>query len=226
MADNWLESYGAYRYWSLVESVYLLNGLQPRSDSDFKKIDMQSGGEVGRTYRRLKDAIVSNPPELPWLPGFSKWVGNARFCPREVITWAEQIGIVVPPELSAMVVRVTRQATSESQAANVATEIDFGMLATRQQLIDAFGPFTGLNMSWFDNQTDKPALWNARRIDGTSGRKSTQPLFCPFAVMQWLIDPKRKVGRPFSNDETAWRMLKTHFPKVYAANSIGDPRTD
>jgi len=103
-------------------------------------------------------------------------------------------------------------------------DLDFDMLATRRQLIDAFGTFTGMDITWFKNLKDMPALKDARSIQGQGGRGHiAEPLFCPFAVMRWLVSPRRKKGRPIS-DATAWRMLETHFPKVYAANSIGDPR--
>jgi hypothetical protein len=43
--------------------------------------------------------------------------------------------------------------------------------------------------------------------------------------MLWLADPKRRKGKPIQN-ETAWRMLKTHFPKVHAQYLVGDPNAD
>lgn len=106
-----------------------------------------------------------------------------------------------------------------------AEEIDFTMVATRQQLIDAFGTFTGMDKSWFDNLTTSPKLMAARKCKGQGGRYRAEPLFCPYEVMQWLADPKRKKGRRLS-DTKAWLLLKNHFPKVYNKNSIGDPSTD
>lgn len=101
---------------------------------------------------------------------------------------------------------------------------DFAMLATREQLIAAFGPFTGMNADWFDNIKDKPALLAARRITGQGGRGHlAEPFFCPFDVMQWLVSPKRKKGRPLS-ERKGWELLEKHFPRVYASRSIGDPR--
>lgn len=102
--------------------------------------------------------------------------------------------------------------------------IDFAMLATREQLIAAFGPFTGMNADWFNNIRDKPALRAARRITGQGGRGHlAEPYFCPFAVMQWLVDSKRKTGRSLS-ERKGWELLERHFPMVYASLSIGDPR--
>lgn len=104
-------------------------------------------------------------------------------------------------------------------------EIDFTMLATRNELIDAFGRHTGMNMTWFDNLTDTPKLNDARKVTGQGGHHSVEPLFCPYEVMQWLADPKRKKGKPLLV-ETAWRLLKGNFERVYNQYSIGDPNAD
>ncbi len=105
-------------------------------------------------------------------------------------------------------------------------ENDYTKLATRQQLIDAYGPFTGMSAEWFHNLRDAPGLRHARKVTGQGGRGHIkEPLFCPYEVMAWLIAPKRRKGREMS-DDTAWRMLETHFPSVYAQYSIGDTRTD
>lgn len=106
-----------------------------------------------------------------------------------------------------------------------ANEIDFTVVATRSELIEAFGRFTGMEKSWFDNLTTSPRLMAARKYMGQGGRHSAEPLFCPYEVMQWLIDPKRKKGRPLG-EPTAWRLFKSHFPKVYNQYSIGDPNAD
>lgn len=129
----------------------------------------------------------------------------------------------------------TRQQVTPAQApeveqapitATVVTDgIDFTMVATRKELIDAFDKFTGMDKSWFDNLTTSPKLMAARKFTGQGGRQSAEPLFCPYEVMQWLADPKRKKGKPL-NDTTAWRLLKSHFPKVHNQYSIGDPNTD
>ncbi len=101
---------------------------------------------------------------------------------------------------------------------------DFAMLASREQLIAAFGAFTDMNADWFRNLKDTPALLAARRITGQGGRGHlAEPYFCPFAVMQWLVDGKRKKGRPLSGRK-GWELLERHFPMVYASRSIGDPR--
>ncbi|MDP9932526.1 hypothetical protein [Variovorax paradoxus] len=105
--------------------------------------------------------------------------------------------------------------------------IDLGMLATREELIEAFGRFVGMDMSWFDNLEDTPKLKAARKVKGQGGRgRTTVPLFCPYEVMQWLMSPTSRKVRRQLGDLTAWQQLERYFPKVYAAYSVGDPRTD
>lgn len=114
--------------------------------------------------------------------------------------------------------------SNQRQETATKESIDFAMLATRAQLIAAFGTFTGMDDSWFTNLKDTPKLKDARRIEGSGGKDSTEPLFCPYAVMSWLIDPKRKKGRSLSED-TGWRMLKKHFNSVYDVFSVGRDNT-
>ena len=112
----------------------------------------------------------------------------------------------------------------ETDSSNNATACDFSMLATREQLIEAFGRFTGLDASWFTNLKDTPALLAARKVTGQGGRGHiAEPLFCPFTVMQWLADSKRRKGRKLSA-EKAWELLEKYFPKVYDTRSVADPR--
>ncbi|MDP1999604.1 MAG: hypothetical protein Q8K22_08430 [Rhodoferax sp.] len=117
------------------------------------------------------------------------------------------------------------QAKDTATPALVAAEDELTMFATRTELIDAFGKFTDMDKSWFDNLKDAPRLMAARKFTGQGGRHSAEPLFCPYLVMQWMADPKRKKGRKL-NDTTAWRLLKSHFQKVYDQYSIGDPNTN
>ena len=97
---------------------------------------------------------------------------------------------------------------------SASAQTQWHLLATPGELIAAFGSFTGMDKSWFKAVKDKPQLLAARYSLGVSGRGGTEPFFYVFPVMQWLIDPKRKTGRPMSV-AVGWRMLKTYFPKVY-----------
>jgi hypothetical protein len=104
------------------------------------------------------------------------------------------------------------------------SDLDLSLLATRQQLIAAFGAFTGMDQGWFKNLTDTPGLLSARKIKGSGGRGHLQePLFCPFDVMRWLVSDTRKKGRKLGEDK-AWELLEKHFPKAYGAHSAADSR--
>ena len=132
-----------------------------------------------------------------------------------LLEWAERLGI-----------GHTLNCTPKSELSEQPEGIDSTLLATRQQLIAAFGTFTGINMKWFKNLKDSPALLETRKVRGRGGRGHVmEPLFCPRAVMLWLIDPKRKKGRGMTQ-ETGWRMLKAHFPKVHALHVDYDPNAD
>ena len=113
-----------------------------------------------------------------------------------------------------------------SVAPPVAAGVDYSILATRQDLIDAYRAFTGMDMTWFKNVTHSPKLLAARKLSGQGGRgRNIEPFFCPYKVMLWLIDKKRKKGRRISSDK-AWEILEKHFPNVFNIYSIGDSRTN
>ena len=122
--------------------------------------------------------------------------------------------------------------TTEQVAAEPAPEADaawpkkhYPELATRNQLISAFGAFTGIDKAWFKNLKDTPALLKARKVEGVGARGSTrEPLFSPMEVMLWLMDPKRKKGRPFHSDGKPWELLEKNFPLAYKKHSSADPR--
>lgn len=113
-----------------------------------------------------------------------------------------------------------------AQAPATTASVDFSQLATRSQLIDAFGNFTDMDGSWFAHLKDTPKLRAARKVSGHGGRgHTTEPYFCPYEVMCWLADPKRKKGRKLSSDK-GWDLLEKHFSKVFNQFSIGDTRAN
>jgi hypothetical protein len=108
--------------------------------------------------------------------------------------------------------------------APISTKIDYTLLATREELISTFGPATGMDLGWFKTPKDSPGLLAARRVKGRGQRGRTQePLFCPYAIMQWLTDPKRRRGRKLTSNK-GWDLLERNFLRVYAQYSVGDPR--
>jgi hypothetical protein len=141
----------------------------------------------------------------------------------DLIEWAKEKGYVADEVLEAW--EAHQAETKMTQTKTVSNDgPDYRMLASRDQLIKAFGAFTGMDATWFKNLKDTPQLDSARKVTGKGGRgRIAEPFFCPYEVMVWLIDPKRRKGNPIQPD-TAWRMLETHFQTVYNERSIGDPR--
>lgn len=128
-----------------------------------------------------------------------------------------------------MVAELLRPVTGPAESVVQAEAIDLSMLAGPGQLIDAFGLHTGMNASWFKNLKDYPALSGAIKRKGTSGRgRATEPLFCPFLVMQGLMKTPRKGSKrkAFKEAATPWRMLKRHFPRVYDMHQGQSPLDD
>jgi hypothetical protein len=125
----------------------------------------------------------------------------------------------------------SNETTPESQALLIEQQeaIDLSMLADPSQLIEAFGRYTKMDASWFDKWQDHPSLKNAIKRKGTPGRgRTTKPLFCPFLVMHGLMKKPRRGNKrqAFLNDETPWRMLKQHFPRVYDMHKGESPLDD
>lgn len=144
---------------------------------------------------------------------------------RESITQSEFLQLLADyPVQSATAHPQAAAPAPVADSASDAPACDFSMLATRDQLIEAFGRFTNMDASWFNNLKDTPALLNARKVAGQGGRGHiAEPWFCPFEVMQWLADSKRRKGRKMSSAK-AWELLEKNFPKVYNARSVADPR--
>lgn len=143
----------------------------------------------------------------------------------------EQPAPAVPPvaESAPAVVGDTRTEAPQPEPVVQAEEIDLSMLADPGQLIDAFGRYTNMDASWFDKWKDYPALNNAIKRKGTSGRgRTTEPLFCPFLVMLGLMKKPRSGSKrkAFEVEGTPWRMLKQHFPRVYNMHKGLSPLDD
>ena len=100
--------------------------------------------------------------------------------------------------------------------------IDFNLLATRAQLLSAFGN-RGLKKAWFNELNSHSWLLAARRSKGQGQRGNVvEPLFCPLAVMNGLVTSIRGVSR--MSADNGWSVLERHFPHVAHANSFADPR--
>lgn len=145
----------------------------------------------------------------------------------DLIEWAKEKDFVADEVLNAW--EAYNKAGAGGQAEAVSSVPDYGLLATRYQLIKAFGNFTGMDDSWFRNVKDFPALDVARIGRGQGGRGHiVEPMFCPYLVMQWLMKKPRKGSRrqAFKTNEKPWQLLKGHFPKVYAQHQGDSPLED
>lgn len=101
----------------------------------------------------------------------------------------------------------------DENSAPYESPFDYALLATPQRLIDAFGQ-RRLKEAWFDDLKSHKWLLDARRRKGQGQRNGLPPLFCPFTVMNGLINNVRKKNRLPA--DTAWRTLQRAFPAVYA----------
>lgn len=147
-----------------------------------------------------------------------KWLlsADAQRQWRKTIDDAIEAGDLIPLDFQSRLPKRPAKRESEPETA----EIPRSMLADPEQLIQAFGSFTGMDASWFRNLKDKPGLLRARRSKGTRGTGGASPLFCPYAVMTWLTDTKtkRKVGRTLG-EHKGWELLERHFSRVYSQYS-------
>lgn len=175
-----------------------------------RRIDFETGGYSTKKPPELAFDIEVRPPwDSLVLEGFApaKVPPQAQQSPQE--TPAPEPAPAAPPEAD--------------------SGIDYSLLATPQQLIEAFGRFTGMDAAWFDKWADYPVLNNANKVKGTSGRgRTTEPLFCPFLVMQGLMKKPRKGSnrKEFLTDSKPWELLKRHFPNVYAIHQGLSPLDD
>ena len=214
-----------------AQAARLMSGLDPDLHGDLESLQNESDPckalENARKWERIAvgQGMENAPPEA--------WIEWADRQPMQDDTQPGRPSLFVHPlfrieagKLKAKPQDATCSAAPVGSESADGEALDFNLLATREQLIAAFGAFTGMDRSWFKNLKDAPALLAARRVAGQGGRGHiAEPRFCPYAVMQWLISPRRGKGRRIEVG-TAWRMLKTNFPKVHAQYEVGDPSTD
>ena len=168
----------------------------------------------GVLQRYTKGRVLPDEPDFETLPDDCRVVGYDVHALADEYTSHDAQQAAPQAAVSAPV----------TDSASNAPACDLSILATREQLIEAFGRFTGMDASWFKNIKDTPALLAARKVTGQGGRGHiAEPWFCPFEVMQWLADSKRRKGRKLST-EKAWELLEKNFPKVHSAHSVADPR--
>lgn len=72
-------------------------------------------------------------------------------------------------------------APAVAESASDAPACDFSMLATRDQLIEAFGRFTNMDASWFNNLKDTPCFTERPQ----SGRTRRARTYCRAVVLSF-----------------------------------------
>jgi len=114
------------------------------------------------------------------------------------------------------------QPFSDAGPVTAEASLNLKRLATRTELLAAFEVW-GLKRIWFDALKDRAWLLAARKVKGRGQRgHSTEPLFCPFEVMDGLttkVKPPRRLS-----EEKGWTILERAFPACYAHFEIRDPR--
>lgn len=205
-----------------VHAAMLLSRWNPNNMSA-EDAETHSSDEMGpQDFRRLRNTFEGADKSANRT--LQHWVDYARQRNLRIHSWIGEWEECIHALQADTEQRVECTAPLADSASN-APACDFSMLATRGQLIEAFGRFTGMDASWFKSIKDTPALQTARKVVGQGGRGHiAEPWFCPFEVMQWLADSKRRKGRKLSV-EKAWELLERNFPKVHSARSVADPRT-
>lgn len=107
--------------------------------------------------------------------------------------------------------------TDNNVVVEAASKLRLELLATPNQLIEAFGPATNMQKSWFDTPKDTPKLINARKVPGRGGygsKGAIEPLYCPYEVMHFLFKT-RKNGASKLPQKRGWTILSHKFKAVY-----------
>ena len=199
-------------FFTVSEAAQILKHVHP--DIDIRQmIDRMRDATVaerGKEHAMVRD----HRDRLPLKPSvaFREWRELVR--EDELIKWLDALGPGYSFPLSSLAPRTESPVPIE--------ELDYSLLATPEQLVDAFGKW-GMQVAWFDDLNSRKWLLNARRVKGQGQKGQTfPPMYCPFAVMNGLIEKVRKKNR--LSPDAAWRTLEHKFPKVHVAFEQHDPR--
>ena len=166
--------------------------------------------------------------ELPAISAadFAAWLAaQGETSSVHITAWFKAVGASTQPQAPGaheLALPVDTAPVQNTAKPSPGEELDYSLLATPAELLDAFGKW-GMGVAWFDDLNSRKWLLDARRKKGQGQRGHViEPLFCPFAVMKGLIGSVRRANR--LQPDTAWRTLAHKFPKVYAEFSEYDPR--
>ncbi len=145
------------------------------------------------------------------------------------VPWIDETGwnnvVDLPPnlEIDFAPCEVAEPEQNFSSDSDEDSPIRYELLASRTELINAFGRY-GVELKIFRALKDRPGLMAARRIKGRGQRGSqAEPMFCPLAVMNWLVKSGVS-GKPRLSEYIGWHILEKEFPSAYAQYSMSDPR--
>lgn len=207
-------------YESKMSARMLGWNLSPLWDAELAAHLIAVGGPVDIPSELELNA--SNPPAPSMAVAYKLCLKGINLCkaadpnfplvasPYDWLKWAQENGYDIQHLIQLLPKnQVPRQFPDNAVIVNGHDHDD---LATPTALIRAFGFCTGMDKSWF--QKLEGPLLAARKKEGTSGRRSTPPMFCPYEVMIWLTSSTYKKGKKISIN-TGWQQLKKHFPRVY-----------
>jgi hypothetical protein len=204
------------------EAAMALSGHKPDGakleEAQTHSTDFGGPDVFKKLLRRFEDLAKREPQHR----SLRQWLKFAQESKLRYHPWVDEY-----VEAAGLVATIQTPSDPLPEAGEAPPRDDHSTLATRAQLIAAFGAFTGMNVEWFKKLKDTPALLKARKVDGVGARgKTREPLFCPVEVMLWLSDTKRKKGRPFHSVGKPWDLLERHFPNAYEKHSKSDPREE
>lgn len=210
-ADHWV----ALRDISPIDAAMLLCRFNP-NDETYENVKRITSDELKpehlvRLAQRFTDIRKSDP--MPRT--LRDWHQKAKELGLKYHSWIDgHMGATTPAA-----------ALAQTETIEAGKELDYSLMATPKQLLDAFQKWGNMKAEWFDDLKSRRWLLEARRVKGQGQRGHViEPLFCPFAVMNGLIEKGRKDKR--LQADTAWRMLENEFPKVYAVYEHRDPRSE
>lgn len=172
------------------------------------------------TLQELTDRWVEHykPDKL-----VQEYVATARLEPINVLRGHSEQTIdasegALIPDLSLFAMAQVREIEAQDFSV-VAGNTDSSLWATRKSVLEAFRQH-GLTEKKINNGGAQWIL-DARRMVGSGGRGHVkEPMFCPFALMQGLVNH----ARPKLNERRGWKILEDSFPAAYKKYSAKDPR--
>ena len=197
----------------------VLQGLSPedraQSIAQTRSIHKFSDTEKGRMHRALVCEEIDTEREL------RRWQLMPAVTPTDASIQDQKVADL-KSKLANLVMQLREMdPANERNLPAAKAEPNWALLTTRDALVQAFAGF-GLKREWFADLSSRRWLRDARKVKGQGQRGHlVEPMFCPFEVMNGMVVHSRTSKLRAT---TGWRLLELHFPKVYLANQVADPR--